>query len=50
MKNGKKPTRSQRQLLEKNNLDTNTWLVVKHTSTEFVVVNPETNEIRSISL
>lgn len=39
MKNGKKPTREQRKLLQKWKLDTYSWLVVKDTPTQMVLVH-----------
>ena len=39
MKNGKKPTYSQRQLMEEWGLDAHNWMVVKDTSTEMVIVH-----------
>ena len=39
MKNGKKPTREQRKLMEKWHLDAHDWFVVKDTPTEMWVVH-----------
>ena len=39
MKHGKKPTREQRKLMEKWNVNTYDWLVERETSTELVLVN-----------
>lgn len=39
MKHGVKPTREQRKLLQKWKLDTYSWLVVKDTPTEMVLVH-----------
>lgn len=39
MKNGKRPTFEQRKLIEKQNLDSTMWLVVKDTPTEMVLVH-----------
>ena len=39
IKNGKKPTREQRKLIERWKLDARDWLVVKDTSTELVIVH-----------
>lgn len=39
MKQGKKPTREQRKLLEKWRLDTRVWLVTKDTPEEMVLVH-----------
>ena len=38
MKNGKKPTREQRKLIEKWHLDAHDWLVVKDTPDEMWIV------------
>lgn len=39
MKNGKKPTVAQCNLMQKWNLDPANWLVVKNTPTELVLVH-----------
>ena len=39
MKNGKKPTREQRKLIEQWGLDARDWLITKDTSTEMVLVH-----------
>lgn len=39
MKNGKKPTREQRKLLEKWKLDARVWRVTKDTSSEMHIVH-----------
>ena len=39
MKNGKKPTYSQRKLIEKWKLDAHDWLVVKDTPEQLVLVH-----------
>ena len=43
---GKKPTRDQRYILTKHNLDTHEWLVQKNTQEHLQVVHKTTNEIR----
>ena len=48
MKNGKKPTREQRKLLQQWKLDTYSWLVVKDTSTEMVLVHRNFDSIKRI--
>lgn len=48
MKNGKKPTREQRKLLLKWKLDTNSWLVVKDTPTEMVLVHRHFDKTKKI--
>lgn len=42
----KKPTRYQRQFLEKYNIDPRIWYVQKDTSTEMQIVNIQTNEVK----
>lgn len=42
----KKPTRYQRQFLQKHGLDTRKWQVQKDTSTEIQLINIETNEVK----
>jgi hypothetical protein len=44
MKHAKKPTREQRKLLSKWKLDTRTWLVVKDTPTEMVIVHRDSDK------
>lgn len=44
MKQGKKPTREQRKLLEKWRLDTRVWLVCKDTPTQMTVVHKNSNK------
>ena len=39
MKNGKRPTREQRKLLDKWKLDAHVWFVVKDTPTEMHIVH-----------
>ena len=48
MKNGKKPTREQRKLLQKWKLDTYSWLVVKDTPTQMVLVHRHFDKTRKI--
>lgn len=48
MKNGKKPTREQRKLLQKWKLDTNSWLVVKDTPTEMHLVHRHFDNTKKI--
>lgn len=48
MKHGKKPTREQRKLLQKWKLDTNSWLVVKDTPTEMVLVHRHFDKTKKI--
>ena len=39
MKNGKKPSYTQRRFIEKRNLDAHNWLVVKDTPDEMHIVH-----------
>ena len=48
MKHGKKPTREQRKLLQQWKLDTYSWLVVKDTPTEMVLVHRNFDSIKRI--
>lgn len=48
MKNGKKPTREQRKLLQKWKLDTYSWLVVKDTPTEMHLVHRHFEKTKKI--
>lgn len=49
LKNGKKPTREQRRIISKNNLDPHEWLVCKALPDELEIVNKTTNELLRIS-
>ena len=44
MKNGKKPTREQRKVLEAWKLDTRKWLVVKDEPGQMVVVHRDSDK------
>lgn len=44
----KKPNRTQRRLLEANDLDTRLWYIQKDTSTEMQIINIQTNEVKII--
>ena len=48
MKHGKKPTRKQKELLQKYNLNPDNWLIVKDCAECFVVVNRLTNKTRTL--
>ena len=48
MKQGKKPTREQRKLLLKWKLDTYSWLVVKDTPTEMVLVHKNFDHVTRV--
>lgn len=44
-----KPTRHQRQMLQKHNLDPREWYMQKDTPKEFQVVNIKTQEVKILS-
>lgn len=48
MKNGKNPTREQKKLLQKWNLDSSMWLVVKDTPTEMHLVHRHFDKTKKI--
>lgn len=48
MKHGVKPTREQRKLLQKWKLDTYSWLVVKDTPTQMVLVHRHFDKTKKI--
>ena len=48
MKHGKKPTRSQRMLMQKWKLDSSMWLVVKAAPTEMHVVHRHFEKTKKI--
>ena len=48
VKNGKKPTRSQRLLMEKWKLDPRVWLVVKDTPTEMELVHRYSDKTKRV--
>lgn len=47
---GIKPTREERKILIKNDIDTYEWLIQKHTSTEIQIIHKETGEVKVIKL
>lgn len=47
---GRKPTREERKILAKNDLDTYEWLIQAHTTKEMKVIHRETGEVRIIEL
>lgn len=47
---GRKPTREERKIIAKANLDTYEWLVQKHTTTELQIISRKSSEIKIISL
>ena len=48
MKQGKKPTRAQRKLMEQWKLNTENWLVVKDTPDEMTAVHRHSGQVRVI--
>lgn len=46
---GKRPTREQRKILERNKLDTYKWLVQKDTTSQLHIINSESKEKRILS-
>lgn len=47
---GKNPTRAQRKIIEKNDLDPKDWLVVKNPSHEIAIVHRGTGEVKTYNL
>lgn len=47
---GRKPTREERKILERNEVDTYIWLVQSHTPYELKLIHKETGEIKIITL
>jgi hypothetical protein len=50
LKHGKNPTVKQCKIIRNCGLNYRNWLVIKHTSTEMVLVHRETKHQRKISL
>lgn len=48
MKNGKKPTKSQKQLLQQFGFQAEDWLIVKNTSIELLIQHRYTGRTRYI--
>lgn len=48
MKNGKRPTKSQKKLLSSLGIHPDDWLISKNTSTEMIIVHRFTERTRSI--
>lgn len=44
MKHGKIPTRNQKEIMMKNDIDPRGWLVIKNLSDRFEIVNRENNK------
>lgn len=49
MKNGKNPTRSQKDVIQKNHLNYANWLVIKDTSCELLIQHRVKRTCRHIS-
>lgn len=48
MKHGKKPNRQQKLLMNKYDIDSDNWLVVKNLNNELIVSQRETGEIKTL--
>lgn len=48
MKHGKVATRNQKEILKKNNIDPQKWLVIKNYPDRFEIVNRDDNQERKI--
>lgn len=48
MKHGKTATRSQKEILQKNNMDPKKWLVVKNYPDRFEIINRDNNQEQKI--
>lgn len=48
MKNGKNPTKSQKQLLRQYGFHPDDWLISKNTSTELVLIHRHTEQVRQV--
>lgn len=48
MKNGRRPTKAQRNLMRYAGYDSNNWLIRKDTSTEMVIMHRFTEQMRTI--
>lgn len=48
MKQPKKPTRANKELMVKNNLVPDNWAVVSENNTELVVINKKSGKIRKL--
>ena len=48
MKHGRKPTRAERDIIEKVGLDTYEWLVQKHTTDQLFLINKD-NVVKCIN-
>ena len=48
MKNGKNPTKSQKQLLQQFGFQAEDWLIVKNTSTELLIQHRYTGRTRHV--
>ena len=48
MKNGKKPTREQRKVIERWGFDAHNWFVVKDTTTEMLIVHRHSDKTQRV--
>lgn len=48
MKNGKRPTRKQKDLIKAAGLDPTTWLIAKNTSEELLLVHRYCNQTKIV--
>jgi hypothetical protein len=48
LKHGRNPTVKQCEIIKNHGLDYREWLIVKHTSTEMIIIHRETKEQKSI--
>jgi len=48
MKQGKRPTRSQKEQIKANGLNADNWLVERHTSSEMVIIHRVSGKARTI--
>ena len=47
--NGKRPTRAQREMIEKSGLNSDNWLVAKNTNDVMLIINRKTHKKRFIA-
>lgn len=50
MKQGKKPTRAEKQIMKEHRLNADNWLVNKHTPTEMVISHKHGATVKTIRL
>ena len=49
MKNGKNPTRMQREIMQEYRLNSNNWLIVKDTTNELHIINRTNSNCRVLN-